>query len=148
MLRGLLFLHHYWSSWHGSKSPDINLHGSQNITERVRVMVMVFNATFNKNFCYIVAVLFIGGGNRSTRNKTMDLSQVTDKLYHTMLYLVHIAWAGLLKEAEIKHSIKFNICSSNNNIIWNTVNFLYLIKYETKIMATVLLLCFNQIYNI
>jgi hypothetical protein len=35
---------------------------------RVRVRVMVFNATFN-NICYIIAVSFIGGGNRSTWRK-------------------------------------------------------------------------------
>jgi hypothetical protein len=41
---------------------------------------MVLNTTFNNIFSYIVAVNIIDGGNRSTRKKTTDLPQVTDKL--------------------------------------------------------------------
>ena len=47
------------------------------------VKVMVYNATFNNTmyYSYIVAVSFIGGGNRNTQRKApIGLSQVTDKI--------------------------------------------------------------------
>ena len=47
---------------------------------------------FQQYFSYIVAVSFIGGGNPE---KTTDLSQVTDKLYHIMLYRLYLAMNGV-----------------------------------------------------
>ena len=45
---------------------------------------MVLNTTFKQYFSYIMAVSFIGAGNRSTRRKSTDQSQVTDKLDHIL----------------------------------------------------------------
>jgi len=45
---------------------------------------------FQQYFSYIVAVGFIGGGNRSTRRKPPTCRKSTDELYH-MMYRVHLA---------------------------------------------------------
>ena len=47
---------------------------------------MVFKATFNNISLKILTVSFIDGGNRRTRKKTTDLSQVTD-----IMSVVHLA---------------------------------------------------------
>ena len=79
---------------------------------RVRVRVVVLSASFN-NISAISwrSVLLVEG--------TADLSQVTDKLYYIMLYLVHLA----LVEFELTTLVVIHtdcICSYESNCHTNT----------------------------
>ena len=55
---------------------------------------MVLNATFNNISVISWQSVLLVNENLGTWKKNTNLSQVTDKIYHVLLYRIHLAWMG------------------------------------------------------
>jgi len=84
-------------------------------------MVIVFNATFNNIFQLYRGSQFYWRMEPEYLEKTNDLSQVTDKHYHIMLYWVHLTMSGFeLSTLVVLGTDSIGSCKSNYHTIMTT----------------------------
>ena len=72
--------------------------------------------------------------------RTTDLPQVTDKLYHIMLYQVHVVCLGFELTTSLKTNIIFRIWNNTNKGAWRISKSKLGTNYRLCVVAIVVLL--------